>query len=65
VGSGFAGCVAGSVVPARLGLKAPALAWPEVALACLDDRPGQSRHSGTQGLARPRPRLVYVQKKIY
>ena len=55
--------VAYSDVPARLGLKAPALAWPEVALACSDTRPGQSRHSGLGlGLAWPRPRLVYVQK---
>jgi hypothetical protein len=32
-----------SDVPARLGLKAPALAWPEAALAFRNPRPGQSR----------------------
>ena len=37
-----------SDVPARLGLKAPALAWPEAALAFSNAGPGQSR---THGLA--------------
>ena len=34
-----------SAVPARLGLKAPALAWPEGAPALSNLRPGQSRQS--------------------
>jgi hypothetical protein len=50
-----------SAVPARLGLKAPALAWPEAALAFSNVRPGQSRQPRLGlGLARPRPRLFYV-----
>jgi hypothetical protein len=44
----------GSAVPARLGLKAAALAFST-------PRPGQSRQPGPgPGLARPRPRLLYV-----
>ena len=39
-----------SAVPARLGLKALALAWPEVALASSSTRPGQS-HQTWLGLA--------------
>jgi hypothetical protein len=51
-----------SDVPARLGLKAPALAWPEAALAFKNPRPGQSRQPGLgSGLARPRPRLLYAE----
>src|SRR5216684_4017773 len=47
-----------SVLPARLGLKAAALAWLEAALAFRNPRPGQSRRSGLgPGLARPGPRL--------
>ena len=47
--------VGNSDVPARLGLKAPAL-------ACSDPRLGQSHHSGLGlGLAQPRPQPVYVQ----
>ena len=34
-----------SAVPARLGLKAPALAWPEAASAFSNPRPGQSRET--------------------
>jgi hypothetical protein len=50
-----------SAVPARLGLKAPALAWPEAALAFSNPRPGQSRRPRLgPGLAWPRPRLLYV-----
>ena len=50
-----------SGVPAQLGLKAPALAWPEVALAFLNLRPGQSCHSQLgPGLAWLRPWLLYV-----
>ena len=49
-----------SVVPARLGLKATALAWPELALAFSKPRPSQSRQTGLgPGLAWPRPRLLY------
>jgi hypothetical protein len=49
-----------SGVPARLGLKAPALAWPEAALAFSNLRPSQSRQTGLgPGLAWPRPRLLY------
>ena len=45
---------------ARLGLKAPALAWPEVALAFKNTQPGQSRHPRLgPGLAWPRPWLLY------
>ena len=51
-----------SDVPAWLGLKALALAWPEMALACSDPILGQSCHSGLGlGLAQPRLQLVYVQ----
>jgi hypothetical protein len=47
-----------SAVPARLGLKAPALAWPKTALAFAIHRPGQSRQLGLgPGLAWPGPRL--------
>src|SRR5260370_22648369 len=47
-----------SVLPARLGLKAAALAWLEAALAFRNPRPGQSRRSRLgPGLARPGPRL--------
>jgi hypothetical protein len=54
-------CKASSAVPARLGLEAPALAWPEAALASSNLRPGQSRHSRLgSGLAWPRPWLLYV-----
>ena len=50
-----------SAVPARLGLKAAALAWLETALAFSTHRPGQSRQPGPGlGLARPRPQLLYV-----
>src|SRR5216684_5142401 len=50
--------VAASVLPARLGLKAMALAWLEAALAFRNPRPGQSRRLGLgPGLARPGPRL--------
>ena len=34
-----------SAVPAQLGLKAAALAWPEVALAFSNARPGQSQQT--------------------
>jgi hypothetical protein len=48
-----------SDVLAGLGPKAPALAWPEAALACSRLGPSQSRHSRLGlGLARPRPRLL-------
>jgi len=59
---GAIGCLGEiSGVPARLGLKAPALAWPEAALASSNLRPGQSRHSRLgPGLAWLRPRLLYV-----
>jgi len=51
--------VGGSAVPARLGLKAPALAWPEPALAFSNPRPSQSRQTRLgPGLAWPRPRLL-------
>ena len=50
-----------SVVPARLGLKAPALAWPEPALAFSNPRPSQNRQTRLgSGLAWPRPRLYIV-----
>ena len=50
-----------SAVPARLGLKAPALAWPEVALASSNARPGQSHLTWLGlGLAWPRPRLFGI-----
>jgi hypothetical protein len=50
-----------SGVLAWLGLKAPALAWPEAALACSNPRPGQSCQPGLgPGLAWPRPRLFCV-----
>jgi hypothetical protein len=55
-----------SAVPARLGLKAPALAWPEAASAFSNPRPGQSREPRLgSGLARPRPRLLYVKCTIF
>ena len=48
-----------SAFPARLGLKAPALAWPELALAFSNTRPGQSHQTRLGlGLAQPRPRLL-------
>ena len=54
-----------SVVLAQLGLKAAALAWPEVASAFSNPRPGQSRQTWLSfGLAWPKPRLLYV-KCIY
>ena len=54
----FTPCIPLSVLPARLGLKAAALAWLEAALAFRNPRPGQSRRSGLgPGLARPGPRL--------
>ena len=47
-----------SAFPARLGLEAPALAWPEGALASSNFRPGQSRQLGLgSGLAWLGPRL--------
>ena len=50
-----------SGVLAWLGLKAPALAWPEAALAFSNPRPGQSHRPRLgPGLAWPRPWLVYV-----
>jgi len=42
--------IGSSVVPARLGLKAAALAWPEAALASSNPGPGQS-HQSQLGLA--------------
>ena len=49
---------------ARLGLIAPALAWPEVALAFENVRPGQSHRPGLgPGLAWPRLWLLY--EKIF
>ena len=49
------------VVLARLGLKAAALAWLEVASAFSNPRPGQSCQTWLgSGLAWPRPRLLYV-----
>ena len=56
-----------SAVPARLDLKAPALAWPEGAPALSNLRPGQSRQSRLgSGLARPRPQLyIRVQPVLY
>ena len=55
-----------SAVPARLRLKAPALAWPEAASAFSNPRPGQSRETWLgSGLAWPRPRLLYVKCKIF
>ena len=51
-------CIVVSAVPARLGLEAPALAWPEGASASSDLRPGQSRQPRLgSGLAWPGPRL--------
>jgi hypothetical protein len=48
-----------SDVPARLGPKAAALAWPEPALAFSRAGPSQSRHSRLgPGLAWPKPRLL-------
>jgi hypothetical protein len=38
----FVPCFPDRDVPARLGLEAPALAWPEGALAFSNARPGQS-----------------------
>jgi hypothetical protein len=53
-------------VPARLGLKALALAWPEVALAFSNPRPSQSRQTGFgPGLAWLRPWLLYGNILIY
>jgi hypothetical protein len=50
----------------QLGLKAPALAWPEAALAFSNPRPGQSRETWLgSGLARPRPQLLYVKCKFF
>ena len=50
-----------SAVLARLGLKAPALAWPEVALASSNTRLGQSHQTWLGlGLAWPRPRLFGI-----
>ena len=58
--------VAISVVPARLGLKAPALAWPEPALAFSNPRPSQSRQTRLgSGLAWPRLWLLYIIYVIY
>ena len=52
------------VVPAQLGLKATALAWPGVALACSIPRPGQShRLQLGSGLAWPGLQLLYVTMK--
>jgi hypothetical protein len=51
-----------SVFPARLGLKAAALARPEAALAFSDRGLGQSHHSWLgPGLAWPRPWLDTLQ----
>jgi hypothetical protein len=48
-----------SDVPARLGPKAPALAWPEAALAFSRPGPGQSPHSRLgPGPAWPKPWLL-------
>jgi hypothetical protein len=48
-----------SDVPARLGPKAPALAWLWGAPALRKPGPGQSRHWGLgSGPARPKPRLL-------
>jgi hypothetical protein len=48
-----------SAVPARLGLKAPALAWPEGASAFQNPRPSpRSRLRLGHGLAWPRPGLL-------
>jgi len=53
-----------SVVPAWLGLKALALAWPQMALAFSNIRPGQSHHSQLgPGLAQPWLWLLYMKKK--
>jgi hypothetical protein len=50
-----------SAVPAQLGLKALALAWPKAALAFSNPGPGQSHESQLgPGLAQPRPWLLYV-----
>ena len=52
-----------SAVPARLGLKAPALAWPEGALALSNLRPGQSRQSRLgSGLG---PGFIYMYSQSY
>jgi hypothetical protein len=43
-----------------------ALAWPEVALASSNLRPGQSRHSQLgSGLAWPRLQLLYVEMNFH
>ena len=42
-----------SAVPARLGLEAAALAWPEAAWAFEIPRPGLSRQRVNNGLAWP------------
>jgi len=48
-----------SAVPARLGLKAPALAWPEGAPAFQNPRPScESQLQLGHGLAWPRPGLL-------
>jgi hypothetical protein len=48
-----------SDVPARLGPKAAALAWPEAALAFSRAGPSQSHHSRLGlGPAWPKPRLL-------
>ena len=55
-----------SAVPARLGLKAAALAWPKAALASSIHGPSQSRQPGLGlGLARLRPRLLYAKYVIF
>ena len=57
--SGGAVVVVVVVVPAQLGPKAPALAWPEAALALSRPGPGQSPHSRLgSGPAWLKPRLL-------
>jgi hypothetical protein len=55
--------VGSSDVPARLGPKAAALAWPEPAPAFSRAGPSQSRHSRLgPGPARPKPRLLQISR---
>ena len=54
-----------SDVPARLGPKALALAWPEAALAFLRSGPSQSHHERLgPGPARPKPWLLTEKVQI-
>jgi len=56
------GTALSSAVLAWLGLEAAALAWPEAAPAFQDPRPSRgSRLQLGHSLARPRPRLLYVE----